>query len=72
MIILINMAYRLVIIGIILLAAPVLAVVAVCAYLLILLSMIGFVLTKPILDTTEDDHYVSWERGYYYETRCID
>ena len=67
MIILINMAYRLVIIGIILLAAPVLAVVLACAYLLILLSMIGFVLTKPILDTTEDEHYVSWSRGYYHE-----
>ena len=67
MILLINIAYRLVIIGIILLAAPVLAVVAVCAYLLILLSMIGFVLTKPILDTTEDEHYVSWSRGYYHE-----
>ena len=67
MIILINMAYRLVILGIVLLAAPILAVVAVCAYLLILLSMIGFVLTKPILDTTEDDYYVSWSRGYYRE-----
>ena len=67
MIILINMAYRLVIISIILLAAPVLAVVLACAYLLILLSMIGFVLTKPILDTTEDEHYVSWSRGYYHE-----
>ena len=67
MIILINMAYRLVIIGIILLAAPVLAVFAACAFLLILLSMIGFVLTKPILDTTEDDYYVSWSRGYYRE-----
>ena len=67
MIILINLAYRLVIIGIILLAAPVLAVVLACAYLLILLSMIGFVLTKPILDTTEDEHYVSWSRGYYHE-----
>ena len=67
MIILINIAYRLVIIGIILLAAPVLAVVLACAYLLILLSMIGFVLTKPVLDTTEDDHYVSWSRGYYRE-----
>ena len=67
MIILINMAYRLVIISIILLAAPVLAVLAAGAYLLILLSMIGFVLTKPILDTTEDEHYVSWSRGYYHE-----
>ena len=67
MIILINMAYRLVIIGIILLAAPVLAVVLACAYLLILFSMIGFVLTKSILDTTEDEHYVSWSRGYYHE-----
>ena len=67
MIILINIAYRLVIIGIILLAAPVLAVVLACAYLLILFSMIGFVLTKPILDTTEDEHYVSWSRGYYHE-----
>ena len=72
MIILINIAYRLVIIGIILLAAPVLAAVAVCAYLLILLSMIGFVLTKPVLDTTEDDYYVSWTRGYYREQRNID
>ena len=67
MIILINMAYRLVIISIILLAAPVLAVLAAGAYLLILLSMIGFVLTKPVLDTTEDEHYVSWSRGYYRE-----
>ena len=67
MIILINMAYRLVIISIILLAAPVLAVLAAGAYLLILLSMIGFVLTKPVLDTTEDEHYVSWTRGYYHE-----
>ena len=67
MIILINMAYRLVIIGVLLLLAPVLAVVAACAFLLILLSMIGFVLTKPILDTTEDDYYVSWSRGYYRE-----
>ena len=67
MIILINMAYRLVIIGIILLAAPILAVVAVCAYLLIILSLIGFVLTKPVLETTEDNHYVSWSRGYYHE-----
>ena len=67
MIILINMAYRLVILGIILLAAPVLAVVAVCAYLLIILSLIGFVLTKPVLETTEDNHYVSWSRGYYHE-----
>ena len=67
MIILINMAYRLVILGIILLAAPVLAVVAVCAYLLILLSLVGFVLTKPVLETTEDNHYVSWSRGYYHE-----
>tara|TARA_B100000378_G_scaffold235754_1_gene202320 strand:- start:270 stop:473 length:204 start_codon:yes stop_codon:yes gene_type:complete len=67
MILLINIAYRLVIIGIILLAAPVLAVVAACAYLLIILSLIGFVLTKPILETTEDNHYVSWSRGYYHE-----
>ena len=72
MIILINMAYRLVIISIILLAAPVLAVLAAGAYLLILLSMIGFVLTKPVLDTTEDDYYVSWTRGYYREQRNID
>ena len=71
MIILINMAYRLVIIGIILLAAPVLAVVAACAFLLILVSMIGFVLTKPVLDTTEDDHYVSWSRGYYSGDRYL-
>ena len=67
MIILINMAYRLVILGIVLLAAPILAVVAVCAYLLIILSLIGFVLTKPVLETTEDNHYVSWSRGYYRE-----
>ena len=67
MIILVNMAYRLVIIGVLLLLAPVLAVVAACAFLLILVSMIGFVLTKPVLDTTEDDHYVSWSRGYYHE-----
>ena len=67
MIILINIAYRLVILGIILLAAPVLAVVAVCAYLLILLSLVGFVLTKPVLETTEDNYYVSWSRGYYHE-----
>tara|TARA_B100002049_G_C15753164_1_gene239478 strand:- start:87 stop:290 length:204 start_codon:yes stop_codon:yes gene_type:complete len=67
MIILINMAYRLVILGIVLLAAPILAVVAVCAYLLIILSLIGFVLTKPVLETTEDNHYVSWSRGYYHE-----
>ena len=71
MIILINMAYRLVIISIILLAAPVLAVLAAGAYLLILLSMIGFVLTKPVLDTTEDDHYVSWSRGYYSGDRYL-
>ena len=67
MIILINMAYRLVILGSVLLAAPILAVVAVCAYLLIILSLIGFVLTKPVLETTEDNHYVSWSRGYYHE-----
>ena len=67
MIILINTVYRLVIIGVILLLAPVLAVVAACAFLLILVSMIGFVLTKPVLDTTEDDHYVSWSKGYYRE-----
>ena len=67
MIILTNTVYRLVIIGVILLVAPVLAVVAACAFLLILVSMIGFVLTKPVLDTTEDDHYVSWSRGYYHE-----
>ena len=67
MIILVNMAYRLVIIGVLLLLAPVLAVVAACAFLLILVSMIGFVLTKPVLDTTEDDHYVSWSKGYYRE-----
>ena len=67
MVILINLAYRLVIIGVILLLAPVLVVVIACAFLLILVSMIGFVLTKPVLDTTEDDHYVSWSRGYYHE-----
>ena len=67
MIILTNTVYRLVIIGVILLLAPVLAVVLVCAFLTILVCMIGFVLVKPILDTAEDDYYVSWEKGYYHE-----
>ena len=71
MVILINLAYRLVIIGVILLLAPVLVVVIACAFLLILVSMIGFVLTKPVLDTTEDDHYVSWSRGYYSGDRYL-
>ena len=67
MILLTNVTYRLVIIGVILLLAPIMAIVCAGAFLLILLSMIGFVLTKPILDTTEDDYYVSWSRGYYRE-----
>ena len=62
-----NLAYRLVIVGVILMLAPILAVLATCAFLIALVSMIGFVLIKPTLDTAEDQHYVSWSRGYYNE-----
>tara|TARA_Y100001951_G_scaffold65468_1_gene52595 strand:+ start:298 stop:501 length:204 start_codon:yes stop_codon:yes gene_type:complete len=67
MIILINIAYRLLIIGVILLMAPILAIITTCAFLLMFVGVLGFVLTKPVLDTAEDDHYVSWSRGYYRE-----
>ena len=67
MIILINIAYRLLIIGVILLMAPILAIITTCAFLLMFVGVLGFVLTKPVLDTAEDDHYVSWSRGYYHE-----
>ena len=71
MILLTNVAYRLVIIGVILLLAPIMAIVCAGAFLLMLVSVIAYVMTKPTLDTAEDYHYVSWSRGYYSGDRYL-
>ena len=71
MILLTNVAYRLVIIGVILLLAPILAILTAGIFLLGLVSIIAYVMTKPTLDTAEDYHYVSWSRGYYSGDRYL-
>jgi len=71
MILLTNIAYRLVIIGVILLLAPILAILTAGTFLLGLVSIIAYVMTKPTLDTAEDYHYVSWSRGYYSGDRYL-
>ena len=71
MILLTNIAYRLVIIGVILLLAPILAILTAGTFLLGLVSIIAYVMTKPTLDTAEDYHYVSWSRGYYSGERYL-
>ena len=71
MILLTNIAYRLVIIGVILLLAPILAILTAGTFLLGLVSIIAYVMTKPTLDTAEDYHYVSWSRGYYLGERYL-
>ena len=71
MILLTNIAYRLVIIGVILLLAPILAILTAGTFLLGLVSIIAYVMTKPTLDTVEDCHYVSWSRGYYSGDRYL-
>ena len=71
MILLTNVAYRLVIIGVILLLTPILAILIAGAFLLLLVSVIAYVMTKPTLDTAEDCHYVSWSRGYYSGDRYL-
>ena len=71
MILLTNIAYRLVIIGVILLLTPIMAILTAGAFLLLLVSVIAYVMTKPTLDTAEDCHYVSWSRGYYSGDRYL-
>ena len=71
MILLTNVAYRLVIIGVILLLTPIMAILTAGAFLLLLVSVIAYVMTKPTLDTAEDCHYVSWSRGYYSGDRYL-
>ena len=71
MILLTNIAYRLIIIGVILLLAPILAILTAGTFLLGLVSVIAYVMTKPTLDTAEDYHYVSWTRGYYSGDRYL-
>ena len=71
MILLTNVAYRLVIIGVILLLAPIMAIVCAVGFLVGIVSVIAYVMTKPTLDTAEDCHYVSWSRGYYSGDRYL-
>jgi len=51
--------------------APIMAIVCAGAFLLMLVSVIAYVMTKPTLDTAEDYHYVSWTRGYYSGDRYL-
>ena len=65
--ILANLAYRLVIVGVILMLAPILALLVSTTFLVGILLMIFYALTKPVVDMPEDGYYMSWSKGYYNE-----